>query len=58
MRRLWLVRLGRNGEQEPHALEHTELVLGFHVGNLAGGHERAEAVEKVLTERLARDVRL
>ena len=28
------VRLGKNGEQEAYALEHSELVLGFKGGNL------------------------
>jgi restriction system protein len=40
MRRLWLVRLGKNGEQEAHALEHDELVLGFSVANLEGAKDR------------------
>jgi restriction system protein len=40
MKRLWLVRLGKNGEQEARALEHAELVLGFHVGSLAGAKDR------------------
>ncbi len=34
MKRLWLVRLGRHGEQEAHALDKGELVLGFDVGDL------------------------
>jgi restriction system protein len=32
---LWLVRLGRNGEQEAHALAQSELVLGFPAGDLS-----------------------
>jgi restriction system protein len=40
MKRLWLVRLGKNGEQEARALEHAELVLGFHVGSLAVAKDR------------------
>ena len=40
MKRLWLVRLGKNGEQEAYALEHSELVLGFKVGNLTGAKDR------------------
>ena len=34
MKRLGAVRLGKNGEQEAYALEHSELVLGFKGGNL------------------------
>jgi restriction system protein len=40
MKRLWLVRLGRNGEQEAHALEHAELVLGFPIENLSEAKDR------------------
>ena len=40
MKRLWLVRLGKNGEQEAHALEHSELVLGFNVASLVGAKDR------------------
>ena len=40
MKRLWLVRLGKNGEQEAHALEHAELVLGFKVASLTGAKDR------------------
>lgn len=40
MKHLWLVRLGRNGEQEPHALEHAELVLGFPIEDLSGAKDR------------------
>lgn len=42
MKRLWLVRLGRNGEQEAYALSANELVLGFPVGSLSGAKSRAE----------------
>jgi restriction system protein len=47
MKRLWLVRLGKHGEQEAHALEAGELVLGFHVNDLTSAHNR-EAVLKVV----------
>jgi restriction system protein len=40
MKHLWLVRLGRNGEQEPHALEHSELVLGFKLADLTNAKDR------------------
>lgn len=40
MKHLWLVRLGRNGEQEPHALEQAELVLGFSVEDLSQAKDR------------------
>lgn len=40
MKRLWLVRLGRNGEQESHALEQSELVLGFPIEDLSGAKDR------------------
>ena len=40
MKRLWLVRLGRHGEQEAHALSESELVLGFRVGDLSGSKDR------------------
>jgi restriction system protein len=47
MKRLWLVRLGKNGEQEPHALEESELVLGFRLDNLSGANNR-DAILDVL----------
>lgn len=40
MKRLWLVRLGKFGEQEAHALETGELVLGFKIGELPGAKDR------------------
>lgn len=40
MTRLWLVRLGRHGEQEAHALAQSELVLGFKVGDLSKAKDR------------------
>lgn len=40
MKRLWKVTLGRNGEQEAHALETGELVLGFQVKDLLGAKDR------------------
>jgi restriction system protein len=53
MKRLWLVRLGRHGEQEAHALESGELVLGFGVRDLAAAHDR-DAVLKIV-ERIYPD---
>ncbi len=47
MKHLWLVRLGKHGEQEAHALETSELVLGFRVGDLRSAHDR-DAVLKVV----------
>jgi restriction system protein len=47
MKRLWLVRLGKNGEQEAHALETGELVLGFRVGDLGAAKDR-DAVLKIV----------
>jgi restriction system protein len=47
MKRLWLVRLGRHGEQETHALEKGELVLGFRVGDLTAANDR-DAVLKII----------
>jgi predicted Mrr-cat superfamily restriction endonuclease len=47
MKRLWLVRLGKYGEQEPHALEESELVLGFRLDNLSGANNR-DAILEVL----------
>jgi restriction system protein len=53
MKRLWLVRLGRHGEQEAHALEKGELVLGFRVGDLTAANNR-DAVFKIV-ERIYPD---
>jgi restriction system protein len=47
MKRLWLARLGKHGEQETHALETGELVLGLHVGDLTSARDR-EAVLKIV----------
>jgi restriction system protein len=47
MKRLWLVRLGRHGEQEAHALEKGELVLGFRIGDLTAANDR-DAVLKIV----------
>ena len=47
MKRLWLVRLGKHGEQEAQALENGELVLGFRVGDLTTAHDR-DAVLKIV----------
>jgi restriction system protein len=49
MKRLWLVRLGRNGEQESHALTVNELVLGFSVGTLSSAVSRAAILTIVQT---------
>jgi len=40
MTRLWLVRLGKNGEQESHALSTSEMVLGFRVKSLGSAKDR------------------
>ena len=54
MRRLWLVRLGKHGEQEAHALETGELVLGFQFGDLtaAKGREAKLAARAIGSGRL------
>src|SRR5262245_64582078 len=49
MKRLWLVRLGRYGEQEAHALDTGELVLGFHVGDLTTAKDRNQVLKLVET---------
>jgi restriction system protein len=49
VKRLWVVRLGKHGEQEAHALESGELVLGFRVGDLRGAKDR-DAVLKVVQQ--------
>jgi restriction system protein len=49
MKRLWLVRLGKHGEQEVQALESNELVLGFRLGSLADAKNR-DAVLKVVEQ--------
>jgi restriction system protein len=51
MRRLWLVRLGKHGKQEAHALETGELVLGFRVGDLRAATNR-DAVLKLVEQAL------
>jgi restriction system protein len=53
MARLWLVRLGKHGEQEAQALETGELVLGFQFGDLTGAKDRdaiLRVIEKALPE--------
>lgn len=47
MARLWLVRLGKHGEQEPHALETGELVLGFQFGDLTDAKDR-DAILRII----------
>lgn len=51
MKRLWLVRLGRHGEQEAHALDTGELVLGFRVGDLRSAKDR-DAVLKIVEQAM------
>lgn len=51
MKRLWLVRLGRHGEQEAHGLETGELVLGFRYGVLTGAKDR-DAILRVIQAAL------
>lgn len=55
MKRLWLVRLGKHGEQEAHALETGQLVLGFRVGDLRQAKTRDAVFE--LLERAAPDTK-
>lgn len=52
MKRLWLVRLGKNGEQEAHALETGELILGFRAGDLSTAKDR-DAVLKFVERAYA-----
>jgi restriction system protein len=49
VKRLWVVRLGRHGEQEAHALETGELVLGFRIGDLRAAKDR-DAVLKLVEQ--------
>jgi predicted Mrr-cat superfamily restriction endonuclease len=51
MKRLWLVRLGRHGEQKAHALDTGELVLGFPVGDLRDAKDR-DAVLKIVEQTM------
>lgn len=51
MKRLWLVRLGKHGEQEAHALDTGELILGFRVGDLITAKDR-EAVLKLVEQAM------
>src|SRR4051812_45521095 len=48
MKRLWLVRLGKHGEQEAHALETGELVLGFRVGDVLEAKDREAMLKAVV----------
>ena len=43
--RSWLVRLGKFGEDEPHALETGELVLGWVTGDLTQAGNRADVLQ-------------
>jgi restriction system protein len=45
MKRLWLVRLGRHGEQEVHAVANKELILGFPTGDLSAAKDREAVLE-------------
>jgi restriction system protein len=47
MAHLSLVRLGKYGEQEAHALAQSELVLGFKVGDLSNFHDRDAILSKI-----------
>ncbi|WP_027568429.1 restriction endonuclease [Bradyrhizobium sp. URHA0013] len=47
MKRLWLVRLGRHGEQEAHALNANELLLGFKTGDLSQATDRDAVFESL-----------
>jgi restriction system protein len=51
MKRLWLVRLGRHGEQEAHALETGQLVLGFRVGDLRSAKDR-DAILRIVEQTM------
>lgn len=54
MRHLWLVRLGKHGEQEAHALDTNELILGFRIGNLTAAHDLSAVlrlVEQAMPEK-------
>lgn len=45
MTRLWMVRLGKFGEKEAHALETGELVTGWIVGDLSGAANREDMLK-------------
>ena len=47
MTRSWLVRLGKFGEQEAHALETGELVLGWALDDIRGAQGREEILAKL-----------
>jgi restriction system protein len=47
MKRLWLARLGRHGEQEAQALETGHLILGFRVGDLRQAKTRDAVLERL-----------
>jgi restriction system protein len=51
VKRLWLVRLGKHGEQEAHALETGELVLGLRVGDLRAARDR-DAMLKLVEQAM------
>ena len=45
MTRLWMVRLGKFGEKEAHALETGELITGWIVGDLSGAANREDMLK-------------
>lgn len=47
MARSWLVRLGKFGEQETHALETGELVTGWQLDDISGATDRHQIFAKV-----------
>src|ERR1043166_34012 len=47
MARSWLVRLGKCGEREAHALETGELVTNWRVDDLSGAAGRPEILAKI-----------
>jgi restriction system protein len=47
MTRLWLVRLGRYGEQETHALRTGELITGWELDDISGAEGRDDILAKV-----------
>ena len=50
MKRLWLVRLGRNGEYDSDALDHSLLSIGFNITtNLSSAKDRDTILEVIKT---------
>lgn len=50
MKRLWLVRLGRNGEREKSAQEHNVLTIGFSVKEDISSKKDRDAILEVLAD--------